>query len=253
MATAVIAAGALVLSLGARGDELLEGRAVRNRLYQVAGRLELSPSVGFTFVNRLTQHFNLQAGVAYNFAETLGVELRAGYAFSGHTGLADQIAQHFLVKDLSSVDDLSSLWEMKGSAILGIRWAPIYGKISLVADLPIHFQTYLWAGGGFGVFHRQSVVYCNQGTGIGTESAVCSSWLTEDKSLPIGTAALGFRFYTHQSGSLFLEIRDYLFRDSYLMAIDRRVASSNERTGTPAGSPGAINLAFLTFGYAFVL
>ncbi len=31
---------------------------------------------------------------------------------------------------------------------IGARWQPIYGKINLIAELPVHFQLYLWAGGG---------------------------------------------------------------------------------------------------------
>ena len=130
-------AALLLTSTQALAEELLERVVVRNRLYRVAGRFEISPTIGFSLVDRLTSHINLTLGLGYHFSDSWALELRAGYAFSGHTSLADQVAADFLQKNIQLVDDLSSLWEMKGSAVLGVRWSPIYGKISLLAEVPV--------------------------------------------------------------------------------------------------------------------
>lgn len=249
----ILIAALLLGAAQASAEELLERVVVRNRLYQVAGRFEISPAVGFSLADRLTNHINFTVGLGYHFSDAWALELRAGYALSGHTGLADQVAQHFLQKEtIRLVDDLSSLWEMKGSAILGIRWAPIYGKISLLAELPIHFQAYVWAGGGVGSFHRQSVVYCQQVTGVSGDLR-CGSWLTQNRVRPVGSAAIGFRFFTGQRGAMTLEVRNYLFADSYLTGIETTVAESGGQTGVPAKSPGLINLVLFNLGYAFFL
>jgi outer membrane beta-barrel protein len=245
-----------VLLLGASqasAEELLERAVVRNRLYQVAGRFEISPAVGFSLADRLTNHINFTVGFGYHFSDSWSLELQAGYALSAHTGLADQVAHNFLQKTILLVDDLSSLWEMKGNAIIGVRWAPIYGKISLLAELPVHFQTYVWAGGGVGSFHRQSVVYCQQQPTGMSGDLQCGSWLTDNKVQPLASAAIGFRFFTGQRGALTLEVRDYLFPDSYLTGIETAVAESGGQTGVPAQSPGLINLVVFNLGYTFFL
>jgi outer membrane beta-barrel protein len=235
----------------ASAGEILERAVVRNRLYSLAHRLEVTPVFGVSLVDRLVSHLNFTLGIAYNFSDHWAVEGRVGYAVSGHSGLADQVAQHFLQKDIRIVDDLSSLWEMKANALAGIRWSPIYGKISLVAELPIHFQFYLWMGGGVGDFRRQSVVFCQQLSEVTPGNFSCGAWRTDSRVRGLGSAAVGWRFFTGQQGSLLVELRNYLFADSYLTGIDKDIAGANGQTGTPARSPGLINLVFLDFGYTF--
>ena len=237
----------------ASADEILERAVVRNRLFSVAHRLEITPVLGVSLVDRLVSHLNFTLGVAYNFSDHWAVEGRVGYAISGHNGLADQVAQHFLQKDIRMVDDLSSLWEMKANALAGIRWSPIYGKISLVAELPVHFQFYLWAGGGVGHFRRQSLVFCQQLSEVTPGTFRCGGWRTDSRVRGVASAAVGWRVFTGQRGSLLVELRNYLFADSYLVGIDKSVAGANGQTGTPARSPGLINLVLLDFGYTFTL
>ena len=119
----------------------------------------------------------------------LALEARGGWAYSRHTGLADQIGSHLLGRnpvgsngsqgDLQETSDLSGLWEMKGNGALGVRWAPIYGKLGLMSELPVHFQFYVWGGGGAGTFERESLVVCNDVTGRtvenGTKVGSCGS------------------------------------------------------------------------------
>jgi len=72
-------------------DQLVEKVAVRNRLFSVEGRWEVGANAGFSILSRLTDHYNLNASVAYNPKDWFGLELRVGYAISRHTSLADQI------------------------------------------------------------------------------------------------------------------------------------------------------------------
>jgi outer membrane beta-barrel protein len=238
----------------AQAQPVLEGAPVRNRLYRTQGKFELSPSLGFAVASQLVNQINLGLGAAYNFSDSWAAEFRTGFAFSGHTGTADQIAQSFLQLDparrMRLTDDLRGLWELKANALLGIRWSPIYGKLSLFSELPLHFQGYLWLGGGAGRLHRQSIVYCRQLSS--RDAGTCGEWLTDDATKPVASAAVGFRFFTSRSGSINLEVRDYLFRDSYLTSIDRVLAERGEPTGAPAGSPGAVNLFAFQLGYAFL-
>lgn len=244
---------ALAQQGGAADQDLIERVVVRNRLYNVAGRIEVGPSVGLTLMTRLTDHYNFNLGAAYNLSETLAFELRGGWAYSRQTGLARQIGEEVLDRDpavQSSVSDLSGLWEMKANGLAGVRWAPLYGKISLLAELPVHFQAYLWAGGGAGMFERESVVYCQ--AGANQTERTCDQWRQADKIAWIGSGALGFRFFTHQGGGLRLEVRNYLFPDSYLVNINRAEAQQGRETGEEAPNPGLTNLVLFDIGYTFI-
>jgi outer membrane beta-barrel protein len=234
-------------------DEVIERVVVRNRLFDVGGRLELSPSVGVMLLTRLTDHYTLSADAAFNVHNTLALQARASVAYTRQTGLARRIAQQFLERDpalgIERADDLSDAWEMRGNLVGGLRWAPIYGKISLLAELPVHFQAYLSAGGGVGSFHRQSLVYCR--SLLSRDDGTCSEWMTEDRLAPVVSGALGIRFFSTQQGSLRFEVRDYAFQDSYLVNIDRTVAEAGGDTGEPARA-GFTHLVLFDIGYAFI-
>ncbi|HEY8206164.1 MAG TPA: outer membrane beta-barrel domain-containing protein [Myxococcaceae bacterium] len=234
-------------------DELIERVVVRNRLFDVGGRLELSPSVGVMMMTRLTDHYTLSGDVTFNLFHTLAVEGRATVAYSRQTGLARRIAQQFLERDptlgIERADDLSDAWEMRGNALAGLRWAPIYGKISLLAELPVHFQAYLSANVGAGSFHRQSLVYCR--ALLSRDEGTCSDWLTESRIAGMASGALGIRFFTSQRGALRFEVRDYAFQDTYLVNIDRIVAESGGVTGERARA-GITHLVLFDVGYAFI-
>jgi len=239
---------ALVVPEVASAEELIERVVVRNRLYSMSKKLELGADVGFTLLGRLTDHINLNGIVGYNFADSFGLELRGGFAFSRHTGLARQLGDKVTQNGTAITEDLSGLWEMKANGALGMRWAPIYGKISLLAELPVHYQFYLWLGGGAGAFERESVVICEQGNAV-----QCDRFLVDTRVTGFGSVAVGFRFFTHQGGSVKLEIRDYTFPDSYRENIVRdpatRVATN---IGTNVSSPGFTNLILVNLGYVFI-
>ncbi len=245
--TRAIFAATLLLCTAASAQELIENVVVRNRMHQLKGRFELGVQGGIPVLTRLTEHYNFTLNAAWNMNDVFALELQGGYAFSKHTSLSDQIAAATIdstVKSTDSdksVDDLAGLWEMQGNGVIGLRWAPLYGKINLMSDLPVHFQMYLWLGGGAGSFTRESVVDCDEG------GAGCA---IDTKVGPIVSAAFGFRFFATEHVGLRLEIRDFIFPDSYRedVLVKRPVGT----TGTAAASPGIINLALINIGVQFV-
>ncbi len=240
---------------------LIERTVVRNRLYEVDKRFELSPTFGLTLVNRLTQHWNLNLGAAYNFHETLAFEVRGGYAISRHTGLADQIGQAFLRRnpnppqgERTVTDDLENLWEMKANGAAGVRWAPLYGKLGLMAEVPVHFQAYLWAGGGAGMFERESIVQClvTPNRGEGTCGADGSGWQRESRVSWLASGAAGLRFFTHSGGGLKVEVRNYVWPDRFLEDINRAQAEAGAENGTYSNNPGLSQIVLVDLGYSFI-
>jgi outer membrane beta-barrel protein len=243
-----------LISTAAPAQSVVENTAVRNRLYRVANKFELSVAAGFGLARELTDHVNFSLGAAYNLTDAWALQIRAGYALSRHTQIAQQLARNFLQVDPSHLgqitDDVSGLWEMKANGLIGLRWAPVYGKLSLLAELPIHFQVQFWAGAGIGQFHRESIVYCRQL--ISRTDGTCADWLQEDAVRPMASLAAALRLFSSRTGSFLIELRDYAFRDSYLTSIERVVAERGQPTGTPSNSPGIIQLFTLELGYAVV-
>jgi outer membrane beta-barrel protein len=252
--TMVVGVALLATGTKASAEEAFETTAVRHRLYDMKGTLEIAPFVGTQIFQRLTSHQMLGVGIAYDFGDSFALEVRAAWGLTGHTGLAEQVQQELIQRDpsqgdLALVDEMSDLWELRGTALAGIRWAPIYGKIALFAETPLHFQTYLWAGGGVGVLHRESLVYCReirsrvQGT--------CGDALQEDRGAPVVSAALGFRFFAGSAGSALLEVRSYVFKDRFRVNVDRTVAEAGGTTGTASDSPGLTQVLMVDLGWSF--
>ena len=246
----------------ASGEELVEKVVVRNRLFNVEGRFELGANVGFSMLSRLTDHYNLNVSAGYNFMDALALELRVGYAISSHTGLADDIADKFFAQSKTAIPnatDLQDLWEMKFNAIVGLRWQPIYGKLGLMAEVPVHFQFYIWLGGGVAMLNRTSVVICNQegmvqNPDTGKNELKCVNYLKDSKVGPLVSLALGFRFFLTNNQIVRFEIRDWSWIDSYLTGANRVAAlnaSNPTGNGTPV-SPGITNLVQFDLGYTFI-
>lgn len=248
-------------ALAEEQGDLVEKIAVRNRLYNVENRWELGANVGFAVISRLTEHYNFNLSGAYNILDWLGVELRAGYALSMHTSLAQQVSDGFYANSsVTKANDLADLWEMKANGIVGIRFQPIYGKINLMTEYPLHFQLYLWAGGGAGMFERTSLVICP----VKTSRSECGEYFSESKVSPIVSGALGIRFFVPgvtsagtvvgQRHSIKVEVRDWSFLDSYYTGVSRADSSPANPTAGGALSPdaGITNLVMLDIGYSFI-
>jgi outer membrane beta-barrel protein len=257
--------GLTALGAAAQEEQLLEEAVVRNRLYEPAGNLEVSPSVGVSMLTYLTAHYTFDVGVAYNLFDTLAVEARAGYALSRHTGLARSISESFLDRDDKKItDELEDLWRMNLHAVGGVRWAPVYGKLSLLADLPAHFQAYVWAGGGFGSFERESLIQCQRV--VNRELGICDDrtdpldrgtanerfWVKESRVAPVVSAAVGFRFFAFERHGVKLELRDWVFRDAYRVNLSRDAWEAGIESGELAPNPGLTHLVQFDIGYTFL-
>jgi outer membrane beta-barrel protein len=244
----LLSAGA---ALAEESGELVEKVAVRNRLFSVAQRWEVGANVGFTLLTRLTDHYNLNLSGAYNVTDWLAFELRGGYAISRLTSLAQQIQQDFYGNtSISRASDAADLWQMTGNAVIGARFQPIYGKINLLAELPVHFQLYLWAGGGAALLKQESLVLCS----VRVSPRECGEFVTDNKVSPLVSLALGFRFFAGQHHSVKLEARNWSYLDSFYIDVDRAAANPGNPTAGGRLSPnaGITNLVQVDLGYSFI-
>ena len=258
----------------AQDDVLVEKVVVRNRLFNVEKRWEVGATLGFSLLSRLTEHYTFDATLAYNLFDWLAFELMGGYAYSRHTSLARDVADQWATNTATTANDLSDLWEMTANGLVGVRWQPLYGKIGIFAEYPIHFQFYVWLGGGVALFKRESVVICNQRAGATCSSAddptdangnvlATDVFFQETKVSGLLSLALGMRFFIPVVGnnhSIRVEIRDYSYLDSYLIKVNRMFAmnpanpTGNGEQESPGRMPnfGVINLVQVHIGYAYM-
>lgn len=252
-------AAALVLLLSARTALAAEPErvVVRNRLYNPEGQLELGVQAGLSLVNRLVSHTNLQGTAAYDFTNELALELFGGYAISSHTDIADQVksevASHSLTNHQTD-NDFAGLWQIQWNAAAGIRWAPIYGKLNLFADVPVHFQMYLGAGGGAAGLHRESATYCLAPPSKDANNVpTCDKPLVEDRVSPIAQFGGGMRFWLGPKAVLKLEARDFAFPDKYQQNINRNQAATGDpAAGQAVANPGFEHVIFVSAGVSYI-
>ncbi|AKU90562.1 hypothetical protein AKJ08_0949 [Vulgatibacter incomptus] len=263
--TALLAVAVVAPDL-ARADDVVEKVVVRNRKHRVMDALELSPSVGFSVTNRLTSQTNFQLGIAYNFSETFALEARGGYALGGLTSVGDDARASRKTNPFTTneklVDEFQDLWRLQWQALLMPRWTPIYGKINLATELPIHFQAYLTAGGGAVGLTQDSVLYCQQSLSGSEESAktgfadVCPGFANETRADWAIAGGGGFRFFVTDSVLLRMEIFDIAYPDTYRKGIDRGRAAREVMGAAPqegtVTSAGLTNVLFFNLGASVV-
>lgn len=231
-----------------RDDEIIDRVVVRNRKHSVWNTLELSPTFGLSLVNRMTQQYNVQLGVGFNFTEEWGLDVRGGYALGDLTSVGTSARERRQgTTEVEPVDEFKDLWRMTWQALLMPRWSPIYGKLNIVTELPIHFQAYVTAGGGMVGLESESIVYC-QGGGGGS----CDGFLKEERQSFAIAAGLGFRFFVAQGIGLRLELLDMMYPDQYRRQIDMEAAAA-EAPGSEPGEgtltdSGLTNVLFFNVG-----
>jgi outer membrane beta-barrel protein len=244
-----LASLALPALASAETEGKVEKVVVRNRIHHAQGQWEVNPGVGFSLSNQMTEHINLELGLAYNIWETFALELRGGYALSDLSSVAEQVQVEFEGRVPQETDplkrDFKDLWQLQWQALVLPRWQPIYGKVNLVTELPVHFQLYLTAGGGMVGLHRESLMYSQSG-----------QFLEQDRQSFAVAGGGGMRFWLSDWAMLKLEVMDIAFPDEYLEKVNRYQASreaagADPAAGVEATSPGFTNLLFLNIGTSF--
>jgi outer membrane beta-barrel protein len=271
-----------------------EATVVKNRLYAADGRVELQLNYSFGVANTLTATQGPMLDASYHLTESFAIDLMVGYFFGGPTDLAGQAqcpqapasggaancvnggTTSGLVSIFQSANaagktfsDIPNLWTLNGVNLqAGIRWEPIYGKLSLLTVLPVHFKWYLAIDGGVAQFSRDSLDAC---TSYNTTTNDCNSTgtynptagtgsqtydtLQETKFSWVASAATGFRFIFLRQGEINLGLREYVWGDSYRSAFiitpQGPAAPPGSSSITTSGGITASLFADLGLGWTF--
>ncbi|WP_375766506.1 outer membrane beta-barrel domain-containing protein [Archangium gephyra] len=129
-------------------------RPVSGHLFLKQGRFEFSPSATLSIKDAFFSKYILGGTLTYHPTETLGLSLRAGYSLNTVASAAQICTFSGEGTTTTRGCRRPSYEELDGEApgqltLMGgvdVQWAPIYGKISLLAEQFLHFDLYGVAG-----------------------------------------------------------------------------------------------------------
>ena len=167
--------------------------------FLMARRFEIAPTVSISFRDAFWSKYVLGLTATYHFNESLGLGLRAGYAITSVSGAA-QICPSGEACRKPTFEELDGRGpgQLKLVTALDVEWAPLYGKISLLAEGFAHFNLYLIGG---------PMVVQYQAPKNGNEPGSEAAWAVG------GEVGLGMRFIFNRWMALRFELRDGIYRE----------------------------------------
>lgn len=151
--------------------------AVTGRMFAKKGRFELAPGVGLSLNDPFYDHIVVSAAGNFHVLETLFIGASADFYVSPSKTITVTGGGNPTAPDYN---------KPVYAARLEVGWAPIYGKLSLLAETVLHFDTYIAAGGGV----------------IGQKEGGAAFG---------GSIAIGQHYFLNEWMALRLDIRDQIF------------------------------------------
>jgi outer membrane beta-barrel protein len=123
-----------------RGDEN-DTRVVQNRLYSKAHKGEFGMYGATISGDPFLSSKSLGFLAGYHFSENVGI-----FGLYWKTFTTGSSALDFLEQDLHTTTNSNMPHDYKGGEIM---WSPIYGKLSVLGELIVHYDLHLLGGVGF--------------------------------------------------------------------------------------------------------
>ncbi|WP_338867419.1 outer membrane beta-barrel domain-containing protein [Myxococcus stipitatus] len=178
-------------------------RPVSGHVFLKKGRFEFSPSATLSLRDAFFTKYIFGGTLTYHPVETVGVSLRAGYALNAVSGAAqicefsDDSTRGCASPKLAELDG-NAPGQIKMMGGVDVQWAPIYGKLSLLAETFVHFDLY-------GVVGASAVQYRGPDLDDATQK-LAKNYLT-----PGGNVGVGMRFFFNRWVTLRTEVRDLIY------------------------------------------
>lgn len=171
-------------------------RPVSGRLLRKAGRQELSPDLGISLGDPFFTKYLLGARYTYHLGEQWAVGAGGYWVESVAAGSVTKCDAKGLGCEKPSKEDLGRAPGDFGLLVGGdVTWSPLYGKISVLAEGVLHFDTYVTVGGGV----------------LQTRHVPPGETTLQEGFAPHGSVAIGQRFYMNRNTTLRLELRDVIY------------------------------------------
>lgn len=228
------------------GGFLTPPRAVQNRKFTLDGKLDIGIAGSASLKRHLTEHFGGALNLSYGIGEYFAVDLFAGGGMGRLTNLAHRVRDTANLR--GTMTDLANAGALLGTAQLGVRFTPLYGKFNLASELPVHFNLYFVGGAGGAMVEYNSILSCTQD--IGTASR-CDSFKSETAASMAFNFGGGMRFFFTERLSARVEVRDVLFFDRYNEGIVLNESAS--KPGTRVSNPGVTHVPLVLLGASFTL
>lgn len=137
-------------------------KAVSRKVFLKANRFELFPALGVTTNDPFYRTWSIDGRAAWHLNDALAVEIGGGYV------------PPFFIEKLPTVDLLREQAQLinadaklLGRADVGITFSPVYGKVAVLSDAIIHFDTFAIAGAGAVFDSNQEFVHPAMDIGAG--------------------------------------------------------------------------------------
>lgn len=176
-------------------------RPVSGHVFLKSGRFEVTPSATVSVKDAFYTKYILGAALTFHASENLAVGGRFGYSIPIVSGAAQICTTEGRARScrLPSMEELDEAHAPGKILLLGgvdVQWAPIYGKISLIAEKFLQFDLYALAGGSL-------VQY------LGPQGSRGSPAITFG-----GDLGLGMRFFANRWATARVELRDLIYSET---------------------------------------
>jgi outer membrane beta-barrel protein len=214
-----------------------EPKSVAYRRFKLDGANDLGVFGAFSIKNRLTEHYGLALTYDRQFNEYLALDLLAEGGYGGLTSLTRNIRDTAAARGPSAApsDDLADAGALLATAQVGVRFTPIYGKMNLSSELPVHFNFYFNAGAGVALVNFNGILACASDLG---SSKKCPGDFRSEVRPTLGmNIGGGLRFWIDNFISARIEVRDIVFLDRYYENVNMKA---------PKSEPGTVNMTTLS-------
>ena len=173
---------------------------VSGNLFFRKGRFEITPAIGISLGDAFFQKYAFGLMLSYHLLESLAIGIHGSYLLNtagsavstcNDTGACSSPTMDQLTKGASVPGHIQML------AGLDLAWTPFYGKVNVLAEKVLHFDTSVFIGGDviqYGAYDPAATPRANKSTITGG-----------------GHLGIGERILFNESIALRIELRDYMY------------------------------------------
>lgn len=225
-----------------------EPKSVAYRRFKLDGANDLGAFAAFSIKNRLTEHFGVAVTFDKQFNEYWALDVLAEGGYGGLTNLSNNIRATARAPSGTLSDDLADAGALLATAQVGVRFTPLYGKMNLSSELPVHFNFYFNAGGGLALMQFHSILTCENNLSGG--KCPNDQYRTDLLPRPGFNVGGGLRFWIDNFLSARIEVRDIIFPDHFYEKVNLKTPVG---TGQPSASAGVSQIPLIFVGVGFLL
>jgi outer membrane beta-barrel protein len=210
---ATVAALALALAVAAPRSASAQSKAdafagkippVSGQLYRKAGRFEVSAGGDLSLNDAFFTKYFAGLKLGYHLTEAWSISVHGAGGFTARTGSAVVCSATAGCSDATDTQLRQVPGKIRGVAGLEVAWAPVYGKLNVLAEKVAHFDLSLLAGVD-GILHDE--VLSKQAA----EALAVTGGSPASTTSVGGHFGLGARLFLTPSFAVRLELKDYVY------------------------------------------